>query len=305
MFTKRPTSGRLRINKITLPTYIEAMKPQKSRGSCWISSGPGVTPCTIMAASSSAATGTPGTPSASIGTKAPEVAALFADSGPATPATAPLPNSSGRGAVAGVAGPESANNAATSGAFVPMLALGVPGVPVAALLLAAMMVHGVTPGPLLIQQDPRLFWGFIASMYVGNVILLILNLPLVGLFVNLLRVPYPVMYPIILVCSILGVYAVNSSVVDVWIMLGTGVLGYLLRKLDFETAPIVLGLVLAPMMELSLRQALAMSAGHYAIFVTRPISLTLLAVGALLVALALRPLISRTLDWRSRLPAET
>ncbi len=214
------------------------------------------------------------------------------------------PEEFGRGAVAGVAGPESANNAATSGAFVPMLALGVPGVPVAALLLAAMMVHGVTPGPLLIQQDPRLFWGFIASMYVGNVILLILNLPLVGLFVNLLRVPYPVMYPIILVCSILGVYAVNSSVVDVWIMLGTGVLGYLLRKLDFETAPIVLGLVLAPMMELSLRQALAMSAGHYAIFVTRPISLALLSVGALLVALALRPMISRTLDWRSRLPAE-
>ena len=132
------------------------------------------------------------------------------------------PEEFGKGAVAGVAGPESANNAATSGAFVPMLALGVPGVPVAALLLAAMMVHGVTPGPLLIQQDPRLFWGFIASMYVGNVILLILNLPLVGLFVNLLRVPYPVLYPIVLVCSILGVYAVNSSVVDVWIMLGDG-----------------------------------------------------------------------------------
>jgi putative tricarboxylic transport membrane protein len=215
------------------------------------------------------------------------------------------PEQFGQGAVAGVAGPESANNAATSGAFVPMLALGVPGVPVAALLLAAMMVHGVTPGPLLIQQDPRLFWGFIASMYVGNVILLILNLPLVGLFVNLLRVPYPLMYPIILVCSILGVYAVNSSVVDVWIMLGTGVLGYVLRKLDFETAPIVLGLVLAPMMELSLRQSLAMSAGNYTVFVTRPISATLLAVGLLLVVLALRPLVSRTLDWRARLAAET
>jgi len=215
------------------------------------------------------------------------------------------PEEFGRGAVAGVAGPESANNAATSGAFVPMLALGVPGVPVAALLLAAMMIHGVTPGPLLIHQDPKLFWGFIASMYVGNVILLILNLPLVGLFVNLLRVPYPVLYPIILVCSILGVYAVNSSVVDIWIMLATGVLGYLLRKLEFETAPIVLGLVLAPMMELSLRQSLAMSAGNYTVFVTRPISLALLIVGAVLVALALRPLISRTLDWRSRLPAET
>jgi putative tricarboxylic transport membrane protein len=140
---------------------------------------------------------------------------------------------------------------------------------------------------------------------VGNVILLVLNLPLVGLFVNLLRVPYPFMYPVILVCSILGVYAVNGSAVDVWIMLLTGVLGYVLRKLEFETAPIVLGLVLAPMMELSLRQALAMSAGHYSIFVTRPISLALLAVGAVLVALALRPLVSRTLDWRSRLPAES
>ena len=215
------------------------------------------------------------------------------------------PEEFGRGAVAGVAGPESANNAATSGAFVPMLALGVPGVPIAALLLAAMMIHGVTPGPLLIDQDPKLFWGFIASMYVGNVILLILNLPLVGLFVNLLRVPYPVLYPLIVVCSILGVYAVNSSVVDVWIMLAMGMLGYVLRKLDFETAPIVLGLVLAPMMELSLRQSLAMSAGSYAIFVTRPISVTLLAVGAVLVVLALRPFITRSLDWRSRLPAET
>jgi putative tricarboxylic transport membrane protein len=215
------------------------------------------------------------------------------------------PEEFGRGAVAGVAGPESANNAATSGAFVPMLALGVPGAPVAALLLAAMMVHGVTPGPLLIQQDPRLFWGFIASMYVGNVILLILNLPLVGLFVNLLRLPYPVLYPIVLVCSVLGVYAVNRSVMDVWIMLAMGALGYVLRKLDFETAPIVLGLVLAPLMELSLRQSLAMSAGNYAIFITRPISVVLLATGFVLVVLALRPLISRTLDWRSRLAADT
>jgi putative tricarboxylic transport membrane protein len=215
------------------------------------------------------------------------------------------PEQFGQGAVAGVAGPESANNAATSGAFVPMLALGVPGVPIAALLLAAMMVHGVTPGPLLIANDPKLFWGFIASMYVGNVILLILNLPLVGLFVNLLRVPYPLLYPTILVCSILGVYAVNSSVVDVWIMLTMGVLGYILRKLDFETAPIVLGLVLAPMMELSLRQSLALSAGRYDIFVTRPISLALLAAGAVLVALALRPLVGRTLDWRARIPVES
>jgi putative tricarboxylic transport membrane protein len=178
-------------------------------------------------------------------------------------------------------------------------------VPIAALLLAAMMVHGVTPGPMLIANSPQLFWGFIASMYVGNVILLILNLPLVGLFVNLLRVPYPVLYPAILVGSVLGVYAVNSSVVDVWIMLGAGGLGYGLRKLDFETAPVVLGLVLAPMIEISLRQSLSMSDGRYAIFATRPISATLLAAGAVLVALALRPLVSRTLDWRARLASES
>jgi putative tricarboxylic transport membrane protein len=215
------------------------------------------------------------------------------------------PERFGQGAVAGVAGPESANNAATSGAFVPMLALGVPGVPVAALLLAAMMIHGVQPGPLLIKNDPQIFWAFIASMYVGNLVLLILNLPLVGLFVNLLRIPYPVLYPIVLVCSILGVYAVGNSIVDVWLMVAAGALGYVLRKLAFEPAPIVLGLVLAPMLEMALRQSLAMSDGSYVIFLRRPISATLLAVGALLVLLAVRPLVSRALDWRAHLPVET
>src|SRR5262245_969339 len=212
------------------------------------------------------------------------------------------PETFGHGAVAGVAGPESANNAATSGAFVPMLALGVPSGPVPAVMLAAMMVHGVAPGPLLISSQPALFWGFIASMYVGNVVLLALNLPLVGLFVNLLRVPYPLLYPAILVMCVLGVYAVNQSVVDVWIMLATGVAGYLLRKLDFETAPIVLGLILAPMLEMALRQSLAMSDGHYAIFVVRPIAATLLALGVAVLVLGLLPLLSQALDWRSRLP---
>jgi putative tricarboxylic transport membrane protein len=207
----------------------------------------------------------------------------------------------GRGAVAGVAGPESANNSATSGAFVPMLALGVPSGPIPAVMLAAMMVHGVSPGPLLISQQPDLFWGFIASMYVGNLMLLILNLPLVGLFVNVLRIPYPILYPSIIVFCMLGVYAVNNSVVDVWIMLAMGVLGYLLRKLEFETAPIVLGLVLAPMLELSLRQSLAMSDGSYAILIERPIAATLLVVGAVLVLLALRPLVTRRHDWRTKL----
>jgi putative tricarboxylic transport membrane protein len=211
------------------------------------------------------------------------------------------PEEFGHGAVAGVAGPESANNSATSGAFVPMLALGVPSGPIPAVMLAAMMVHGVSPGPLLIRQQPELFWGFIASMYVGNVVLLILNLPLVGIFVNLLRVPYPYLYPAILAFSILGVYAVNGSVVDVWIMLVMGVLGYVLRKLDFETAPIVLGVVLAPMIELALRQSLAMSDGHYGIFFQRPIAATLLVVALGMMLLSLRTFIRRGLDWRARM----
>ena len=163
------------------------------------------------------------------------------------------------------------------------------------------MVHGVAPGPLLIENQPALFWGFIASMYVGNVMLLILNLPLVGVFVNILRVPYPYLYPAVLVFAILGVYAVNNSVVDVWIMLAMGVLGYVLRKLEFETAPIVLGVVLAPLIELSLRQSLAMSAGHYSIFVQRPIAAALLAFGAALVLLNLYTFVRRGLDWRARM----
>jgi putative tricarboxylic transport membrane protein len=211
------------------------------------------------------------------------------------------PERFGQGAVAGLAGPESANNAATSGAMVPMLALGVPSGPIPAVMLAAMMVHGVSPGPLLIQQQPELFWGFVASMYVGNVVLLILNLPLVGLFVNILRVPYPYLYPAVLVFSMLGVYAVNGSVVDVWIMLAMGILGWVLRKLDFETAPVVLGLVLAPMIELSLRQSLAMSDGDYGIFVSRPIAAVLLGAGLLLVLLNVVSFVRRGLDWRARL----
>jgi putative tricarboxylic transport membrane protein len=211
------------------------------------------------------------------------------------------PEQFGHGAVAGVAGPESANNAATSGAMVPMLALGVPSGPIPAVMLAAMMVHGVSPGPMLIQQQPELFWGFVASMYVGNVVLLILNLPLVGLFVNILRVPYTYLYPAILIFSMLGVYAVNGNVVDVWIMLVMGLLGWVLRKLDFETAPVVLGLVLAPMIELSLRQSLAMSDGRYGIFVQRPIAAVLLGVAVVLVLLNLYAAVRRGLDWRARL----
>ena len=207
------------------------------------------------------------------------------------------PSRFGNGAVEGVAGPESANNAAACGAFVPMLALGVPSGPIPAVMIAALMVHGIAPGPLLMEQQPSLFWGFIASMYVGNVVLLILNLPLVGIFVNLLRIPYAYLYPAILVFCVLGVYAVDNSVVDVWIMTATGLLGYVLRKFEFEVAPVVLGLVLSPMLETALRQSLAMSSGSYAIFFGRPIAATMLAVAGVLLLLSFLPAVLRG-GWR-------
>ena len=210
------------------------------------------------------------------------------------------PESFGRGAIEGVAGPESANNSATSGAFVPMLALGLPSGPIPAVMIAAMMVHGISPGPLLIAQQPDLFWGFIASMYVGNVVLLILNLPLVGLFVNLLRVPYPMLYPAILMFCVLGVYAVNGSVVDIGIMTVMGALGYLLRKFDFETAQVVLGLILAPMIEMSFRQSLSMSSGSYGIFVSRPIALVMLMVGLALLLLSMAAFVAKKSHWRHK-----
>jgi putative tricarboxylic transport membrane protein len=214
------------------------------------------------------------------------------------------PERFGQGAIEGVAGPESANNSATSGALVPMLALGLPSGAVPAIMLAAMMIHGIAPGPLLIQEQPALFWGVIASMYVGNAVLLILNLPLVGVFVNILRVPYSYLYPALLAFATLGVYAVNNSVVDVWIMAGAGAVGYILRKLDFELAPIILGLVLAPMLELNFRQSLAMSAGSYGIFFTRPIAVVMLLVALTLLVLGLRSTFSRTARSRSYLGAE-
>jgi putative tricarboxylic transport membrane protein len=211
------------------------------------------------------------------------------------------PERFGQGAIEGVAGPESANNAATSGAFVPMLALGLPSGPIPAVMIAAMMVHGIAPGPLLISQQPELFWGFIASMYVGNVVLLILNLPLVGVFVNVLRVPYPLLYPAILIFCVLGVYAVNGSVVDVGIMTAMGALGYLLRKFDFETAPVVLGLILAPLLEMSLRQSLSMSSGSYQIFVNRPIALVMLVAGLAFLLLSSGSFLMKRMDWRQKI----
>jgi putative tricarboxylic transport membrane protein len=214
------------------------------------------------------------------------------------------PEEFGNGAVAGVAGPESANNAASTGAFVPMLALGLPTGPVTAVLMAALLIHGVPPGPSLVSDHPDVFWGFIASMYVGNLMLLALNLPLVGLFVSVLRIPYAYLYPLIIMFCILGVYEVNHSVVDVWIMLIMGVVGYGLRKFGFDPAPLVLGLVIAPIFEMSLRQSLIMSNGSWWIFFNvneRPIAAALLALCALLLVLATRSLIRSRKDWRNKL----
>jgi len=215
------------------------------------------------------------------------------------------PERFGKGAIEGVAGPESANNAASSGAFVPMLALGIPTSPITAVMIAAIMVHGIEPGPLLIVNQPELFWGFISSMYVGNVVLLILNLPMVGLFVNLLRIPYAYLYPCILAFCIVGCYSVNNSMTDVWIMLIMGAVGYGLRKFDYDLAPVALGLVLSPMLELSLGQSLAMSAGDYGIFFERPIATTMLVLGVILFLFAIKPLIFKgRKDWRSTVGLE-
>ena len=210
------------------------------------------------------------------------------------------PEEFGKGAVAGVAGPESANNAASTGAFVPMLALGLPTGPVTAVLMAALLIQGVPPGPQLVNEHPDVFWGFVASMYVGNLMLLALNLPLVSVFVNILKIPYAYLYPIIIMFCIIGVYEVNHSIVDVWIMLIMGVVGYALRKFDFDPAPLVLGLVIAPTFELSLRQSLIMSNGNWLIFFSRPIAAALFAVAAALLALSAISLALRR-DWRGKL----
>ena len=214
------------------------------------------------------------------------------------------PEEFGKGAVAGVAGPESANNSASTGAFVPMLALGLPTGPVPAVLMAALLVHGVPPGPSLVNEHPQVFWGFIASMYVGNLMLLALNLPLVGVFVTVLRIPYAYLYPLIIMFCIIGVYEVNHSTVDVWIMLIMGVVGYVLRKFAFDPAPLVLGLVIAPIFEMSLRQSLIMSNGSWTIFfnvVERPIAAALLGVSAVLLLLAALSLVRSRKDWRNKL----
>ena len=193
------------------------------------------------------------------------------------------PEEFGTGRIEGVAGPEAANNAATGGAMIPFLALGIPSSAATATMMVALLIHGVKPGPMLMEQRPEVFWGLIASMYIGNVMLLILNLPLVGLFVNLLRVPQHTLFPFILLICFVGVYSVGLSTTDLWIMAISGVAGYLLRKVGFDPASIVLAMVLGPMMEQALRQGLMMSKGEFGIFLSRPISAAMLAVAVLLL----------------------
>ncbi len=188
------------------------------------------------------------------------------------------PEKFGTGVIEGVAGPESANNSATGGAFIPLFTLGIPANSVIAILLGAFMIHGIQPGPLLISQHPEIFWGTVISMYVGNVMLVILNLPLIGLWVKLLRVPYPVLFPLILVFCVVGVYSLNYSIMEVALMIGFGILGYVGRKLRLEMAPLVLALVIGPMMEQNLRLSLVISQGSPWIFLEHPISAAFLGL---------------------------
>lgn len=193
------------------------------------------------------------------------------------------PEEFGSGRIEGVAGPETANNAATGGAMVPFLALGIPAGPATAVMMVVLLIHGIRPGPLLISEQPQIFWGLIASMYIGNVILLILNLPLVGLFVSFLRIPFMILFPIILLICLIGTYSVNSSSFELMILLVSGVLGYFFRKLQYDIAPFVLALIIGPILEETFRQSLMRSGGSFSIFWEKPISLTFLLVACVLL----------------------
>lgn len=193
------------------------------------------------------------------------------------------PEEFGKGAIEGVAGPESANNAAAGAAFIPLLTLGLPSNAVMALIFGALMIHGVTPGPFLIKEYPELFWGVVVSMYIGNVLLLILNLPMIGIFIKLLKIRLSILSACVLVITLIGVYSVNNNVFDMWILLLFGIIGYLMRKFKFEPGPLVLAFVLGPILETSFRQSLIMSNGDASIFLTRPISVGFLCVAGLLI----------------------
>jgi len=193
------------------------------------------------------------------------------------------PEKFGTGAIEGVAGPETANNAGGGRAFLPLLTLGIPCNVIMAILLGALMLHGVAPGPLLMKEHPQLFWGVIGSMYIGNIFLLILNLPLIGLWVQILKIPYIILFPLIFLFTLVGSYSLNNDVSDTMITIVSGVFGYLMKKFDFEPAPLIMALILGPMFEDALRQSLVLSNGSLRIFFSRPISAVLLLVAIFLL----------------------
>jgi len=203
------------------------------------------------------------------------------------------PESFGNGAIAGVAGPETANNAATGGAMIPLLSLGIPSNVIMALLIGAMMIHGIKPSSFLVNEHPQVFWGVITSMYVGNIILLVLNLPLIPIWVRILKVPYGILFPLILLFCLIGVYTVNSNAYEILIMLIFGVIGYVMRKTGFEPAPLLFAMVIGPIMETALRQSLLHSRGNFNIFFNRPISAVLIGAAILLLLSPLIPKVGR------------
>jgi putative tricarboxylic transport membrane protein len=211
------------------------------------------------------------------------------------------PEKFGTGMIEGVAGPESANNAAATGTLVPMLSLGIPTGAATALLLGALMIHGLRPGPLLIKEAPEVFWGLVASLYVGNALLLVLNLPLIGLWVKILKIPYHFLFSLILLLCVVGSYITNNNPYDVVIMAIFGLVGYLMKKLNYEAAPLVLALVLGPMMEKAFQRSLMISEGDFGMFFTRPISASFLIVALVIL---LSPLFLRKKRIREDLRAQ-
>jgi putative tricarboxylic transport membrane protein len=203
------------------------------------------------------------------------------------------PTRFGRGAIEGVAGPEAATNAGAQTSFIPLLALGIPPNAVMALMVGAMTIHGIVPGPLVMVKSPNLFWGIIASMWIGNLLLLIINLPMVRVWVRLLEVPYRLMFPAILLFSCIGLYSVKNASGDVLMAAGLAIAGWILNKLDFETAPMLLGFVLGRLMEENLRRAMAISRGSLATFFERPLSGVLLVVAVVVLTLAVLPTVRR------------
>jgi TctA family transporter len=206
------------------------------------------------------------------------------------------PSRFGRGAIEGVAGPESANNAGAQTSFIPMLTLGIPSNPVMALMIGAMIIQGIQPGPSVISEQPALFWGMIASMWIGNLFLIVLNLPMIGLWVRLIMVPYAFLYPVILVFCGIGVYSLNNSDFDILLMALFGFLGYVFAKLDCEPAPMLLGFILGPLMEEYLRRALIIGRGDVLVFVKSPISATMLLIAVVAMAFVLMPAIRKKRD---------